>query len=140
MSHRPEQIASLLHRAIQDVIAKGLHDPRASGLITITGVEVSRDLRSATVLVSVFPEDRQKLTMHALQHASRHIRRQVSDMVALKQTPDLNFRLDMSLKKQAEVFQALSRAQVSTPPNTGNTTDSPSGSPPAPDAPTEQDA
>lgn len=109
MSRRAEQIAALLRTALQEVFARGFQDPRIRGLITITSVTLSEDLRSATVMISVLPEERQELTMHGLSAAARHIRHQVSDKIDLRYTPDLYFRLDTSLKKQAGVFEALAK-------------------------------
>lgn len=110
MSHRKEQVASTLRRAIQQVLGRGLNDPRIRGLVTVTGVEVPPDLRTATVLVSVLPEERQTLTIKGIQDASRHIRREVGELVAMRQVPELYFKLDVSLKRQAEAIQAISKA------------------------------
>lgn len=109
MSRRAEQVASLLRTAIQEVIARGFQDPRIRGLITITELTVSPDLKTATIMVSVLPEERQDLTMHGLRAAATHIRHQVSDRLDLRVTPDLHFKVDSSLKKQAGVFEALAR-------------------------------
>jgi ribosome-binding factor A len=110
MSRRTQQMASEIHKAIQEVIDRGLHDPRISGLITVTGVRVTDDLKSAFVEVSILPGEKQTLTMHGLRAAARHIRRQVGDLIAIKQMPEVVFRLDESLKKQAGVLDAISRA------------------------------
>ncbi len=109
MTRRAEQIASLLRTAVQEVIARGFQDPRIRGLITITDLTVSPDLKAATIMVSVLPVDRQDLTMHGLRAAATHIRHQVSDRLDLRVTPDLHFKLDNSLKKQAGVFEALAK-------------------------------
>jgi ribosome-binding factor A len=109
VSHRREQVASTLQRAVQQVIAKGLQDPRISGMITVTAVEVSPDLKAATVLVSILPADRERLTMHGLRDAASHIRRQTGDLVDMRQVPELTFRLDSSLKKQADVYTAIAK-------------------------------
>ena len=53
---------------------------------------------------------KQDLTMHGLRAAARHIRREVGDHVAIKQMPELVFRLDQSLKKQAGVLDAIAKA------------------------------
>lgn len=109
MTRRAEQIASLLRTAVQEVIARGFQDPRIRGLITITDLTVSPDLKAATIMVSILPEDRQELTMHGLRAAATHIRHQISDRLDLRVTPDLHFKLDNSLKKQAGVFEALAK-------------------------------
>jgi|GEM_PF-1508684 len=116
MSRRHEQVGSVLQQAIQDFLARGLHDPRVGGLVTVTAVRVSEDFATADVMVSVLPAEREQLAMHGLRHAAGHIRREVGDKVALRQMPRLNFRLDRSLKKEAEVLRALAKAAEVTPP------------------------
>jgi ribosome-binding factor A len=108
-SHRPEQLASAIREAVQQIIDRGLQDPRVSGLITITGVKVSQDLRNATISVSVMPEEKQNLTLHGLQNAGRHIRREAGELVNIRQLPELSFKLDTSLKKQAAVLEELEK-------------------------------
>lgn len=110
MSRRSEQIASMLQRSIQEVIDRGFHDPRISGLITVTGVRLPEDMKTASVTVSVMPADRQELTMHGLRSAAAHIRREVGELVAMRQVPQLHFKLDESLKKQAAVMAAIAKA------------------------------
>ena len=107
---RPDQLGTILHRAIQARLDKGLADPRITGLITVTGVKVSPDLKTATVSVSVMPHDKQDLALHGLRSAARHIRREVGDEVAIHRLPELAFRLDKSLEKQAGVLEAIARA------------------------------
>jgi ribosome-binding factor A len=110
MSRRHDQVESTLLRAIQEVMGRGLADPRISGLITITSVELSADFKTCGVMVSVLPEDRQELVVHGLRDAARHIRREVGDIVDMKQVPDLFFKLDLSLKRQAAAYRAIAQA------------------------------
>lgn len=119
MTHRRERLASSIQRAIQDILARGLDDPRVRGLITITGVEVSGDLRTAVVLTSVLPAERQDLTLHALRHAAPRIRRLIHERVEVAHLPDLEFRLDESLKRQAGVMAAIARARDERPADPG---------------------
>src|SRR5204863_7128593 len=70
VSRRSDQFGAELTRAVQEVLARGLQDPRVSGLITVTGVNVTENLSDATVSVSVLPEDRQELTLHGLRGAA----------------------------------------------------------------------
>jgi ribosome-binding factor A len=72
-------------------------------------------MATAMIFISVYPEEKQDLSMHALRHAAKHIRREASELMAIRKMPNLDFRLDTSLKKQAEVFDALSKARQSTP-------------------------
>ncbi len=110
MTRRNEQYTAELTRAIQEVLVRGLQDPRISGLITVTGVKVTEDLRDATVSISVLPVEKQQLTMHGLQGAAAHIRRAVGERMDARRIPTLNFRLDSALKKEAGVLRALAQA------------------------------
>lgn len=98
---------------MQQVLGQGLSDPRAEGaMITVTDLKISPDLKNATVLVSVYPEQKQNLTLHALKHAESHLRHEVSDLVAMKQVPAIRFDLDTSIKKQSEVLAALAKVSA----------------------------
>lgn len=110
MNRRQLQLASTLQRTTQGVINRGLADPRVRGLITITKVEVSPDLRMATFLISVLPEDVEPLTMHGLRSAAKRIRHDVSDKIAMARTPEFRFKLDKTLKAQANVLHAIAKA------------------------------
>ncbi|MFO0832153.1 MAG: 30S ribosome-binding factor RbfA [Phycisphaerales bacterium] len=114
MSHKHEHLESSIDRAIREVISRGFNDPRISGLITVTGVRVTPDHTTAFVDVSILPEERSELTMHGLTAAARHIRREVGELVRTRQMPELHFRLDRSLKRQASVLEALDRAKEQT--------------------------
>ena len=107
MSKRQAQVESLLKRAVATVLQRGLSDPRIQGMVSVTDIDVSPDLRHATVLVSIVPEKFESRTIHGLQDATLHIQRQVNKAVALRVVPHLHFKLDQSLKKQAEVFAAI---------------------------------
>ncbi len=110
MNRRQLQLASTLQRTTQGVINRGLADPRVRGLITITSVDISPDLRLATFHVSILPEDAESLTMHGLRSAAKRIRHDVSDKIAMSRTPEFRFKLDKMLKAQANVLHAISKA------------------------------
>jgi ribosome-binding factor A len=110
MTQRTEQVASTLKRAIQEVLSRGLSDPRVQGLITITRVEVSGDLAKATVFCTVTPLEHEELSLHGLQSASNWIRRQVSDKVRFRRMPQFLFRIDEQLLKQREVLASIAEA------------------------------
>lgn len=111
MSRRQEQLASVLREAIQEVISRGIADPRISGLITVTSLEISPDLEYASIRVSVLPADRQMLTFHGIKAAGAYIRREVGNKVKNRKLPKFNFELDSSLKKQMGVIEALEHAK-----------------------------
>ncbi len=109
MSRRTEQVASALHRAIQEVLTQGLADPRVEGLlITVIDVHLGEDLADATVRVSVLPDRNPSAAIHALNDAAGFIRRKAGDRIVLSRLPALTFRLDKSLKRQAAVLREIS--------------------------------
>ena len=110
MSQRTDRISVLLRQAIQKIIAKGLHDPRVSGLITVTKITTADDLTQSTIYISVLPADRADLTLHGLRAASTHIRHQVGAEVAVRRIPTLVFKLDSTSSKQAGILDAIARA------------------------------
>jgi ribosome-binding factor A len=114
MSRRSEQLGSTLKSAIQEVLQRGLQDPRVSGLITVTAVRVTEDLKTALVSISVLPESKQELTMHGLRAAAKHVRHHVGELVDARQMPEIIFKLDQTLKKQAAVMDAISKAVADT--------------------------
>ena len=110
MTQRTEQVASTLKREVQEVLSRGIADPRVQGLITITRIDVSADLANATVYCTVTPAKHQELSLHGLQSASRWIRRQVADKVRFRRMPQFRFRIDEQLLKQQEVLASIAEA------------------------------
>jgi ribosome-binding factor A len=111
LSHRLEQLTSAIDRGVREVFARGFSDPRISGLITVTNVRVLPDLSQAIISVSVLPETKEQLTLHGLEAATKHIRREVGELVNTRTLPHFSFRLDKSLKKEAAVLQDLDRVR-----------------------------
>ena len=111
MSRRTQQVAGELRQAVQEVLARGLSDPRVRGLVTITEVTLSNDLTQATLMVSVLPEEHEELTLHGLTAASRFIRREAAERLAMHRLPQLAFKIDRRLKRQAGVLDAIARAR-----------------------------
>lgn len=110
MSFRKQQVESTLRRTISTVLARELSDPRIVGLVSVTRVSVSPDLRDALVFVSVMPEKYQKRSLAGLRHAAGHIQSLVLKQMTLKAAPKLDFRLDEAIKKEAGVLDAIRRA------------------------------
>ena len=106
-SFRPLQVSSLLSRVIQERLARGLSDPRYRGLVSVTEVKVGSDLRTAVVRVSVLPEKYGPRVLHALKSATSLLRRQIRSETALRRVPELEFRLDDSIKRDAQIAEAI---------------------------------
>lgn len=108
---RLERINSLLRRVIAESMFTVMQgDSVAPGLITVTGVTCGKDLRDATVKVSVFGDGELKETaIRHLKHNARRFQQIINREVKLKFTPRLCFQLDLSLEKGDEVLSILNR-------------------------------
>ena len=109
MSYRKQQVESTLRRALSHVLSVQMSDPRIRGMVSVTSVDVSPDLHTARVGVSVLPETYQKRTIQGLRHAGRHIHAQVCKQVRMRTVPQFVFHPDDSIKKQAQVFAAINQ-------------------------------
>lgn len=104
---RKLQLESLLLKAVQERMARGLSDPRVRGLITVTRLELSQDLKRAKAFVTVLPAEHAELTMHGIRAAAGKIRKDVMEKVHLREMPALDFAYDEGLKAQMEVMALL---------------------------------
>jgi ribosome-binding factor A len=109
---RKLQLESLLLRSLQARMAKGLSDPRIRGLVTVTRLELSADLRRAKAFISVMPHEHAELTMHGLRAATGKVRRDVMEGIHLKEMPTLEFVYDDGLKAQLDVIALLAKDRL----------------------------
>ena len=108
---RVERIDSLLKRVIAEAMFSVMQgDSVQPGLITVTGVSCGKDLRDATVRVSVFGDDALKETaMQHLRHNAKRFQQIINREVKMKFTPRLTFQLDLSLEKGDEVLAIIDK-------------------------------
>ena len=106
-TRRAAKAAEAIRETVSMTILVGLRDPRVKN-VTVLRAEVSGDLRSAKVYVSVMGDAKaQSLTMHGLDSARGFIQSKVADRLQTKNTPILKFVLDPGVKFSAETSQAL---------------------------------
>ena len=109
--NRLERVNSLLKRVVAESMFSIMQgDTVQPGLITVTEVSCGKDLRDATVKVSVFGDDALKETaLQHLRHNARRFQAAVNREVRMKFTPRLTFQLDRSLEKGDAVLAILSK-------------------------------
>ncbi len=113
-SRRPQRLALEIQHEISMMLFRDLKDRRI-GLVTITGVVMSADLRHARVFVSAMGDDRQKkASLEALNHASGWIRHELGQRIRMKFLPEIEFRADSSLEYGAHIDQLLNEANKRT--------------------------
>ncbi|MFQ5828766.1 MAG: 30S ribosome-binding factor RbfA [Candidatus Methylomirabilia bacterium] len=109
---RIDRVNQLIKEEISGLLQRELKDPRL-GFVTITDVEVSKDLRTAKVYVSVLgPEEQWRSTLAALESAKGFIRNWLRQHLTLRFTPMLSFRADRSLAHAANIQQLLAELKA----------------------------
>ncbi|HEX8441872.1 30S ribosome-binding factor RbfA [Archangium sp.] len=107
-SNRPERVGQEIQAAIANILTRGeLKDPRI-GYITLTGVKVSQDLKTARVFYSMIgTEQERKDTQKGLEAAKGFIRREVTEAVNLRVSPEIFFSFDESLERGDRIERLL---------------------------------
>lgn len=107
MKDRAARVGRAMQQALAELIEHGaVKDPRVAGagMITVTEVRPSADLRSARVYVSVFADEKVRAAaLEGLRHAAGFLRREVGRALGLRSFPDLSFRLDDSIERGARI-------------------------------------
>ncbi len=106
-SNRLERVGELLKQEISTLFARGMKDPRI-GLVTITGVKVSPDLREAWVYYSVLGDEKvREDTAKGLAAARGVSRREIGHSVSLRITPEFHFVFDESIERGDRIERLL---------------------------------
>jgi ribosome-binding factor A len=113
---RTRRIAEQIQRELADLIRVELKDPRVTGLITVTGVEVSPDQSHAKVFFTILGDDSRKdETVEGLTRASGFLRSQLAQRMKLRTVPELHFKYDASVERGIKLTRLIDEA-VGTPP------------------------
>jgi len=103
---RAQRAGKLIQEEISKIIQRELKDPRI-GLVTVTGVDVTDDLRYAKVFITVFKEENKEKTLEGLEHAKGFIRREIGQRIKLRFTPEIEFEFDESVEHGAHIEEIL---------------------------------
>ena len=102
---RTQRIGDQMQRELAQLIQREIKDPRL-GLVTITGVEVSRDVAHAKVFITVMGQDdagKIALNMEILNDAAGYLRMLLGKSMKLRSVPQLHFHYDESIRRGAEL-------------------------------------
>ena len=112
-ARRLEKVARVIRESVSDTILNRLSDPRISGLVTVTEVDVSPDMKNATVYLSILtPENRgQDTVFEAVCHAVGHIQHQLGSDLTGRCCPQLRFEKDQKVKKTLETLRLIEQVE-----------------------------
>jgi ribosome-binding factor A len=110
---RQDQLGEVITHELSDLIRTRVKDPRV-GFASITGVEVSADLRHAKVFVSVMGNDQERQgTLAALTHAAGFLRHELAQRLTIRYTPEITFRLDESIAHGVHLIDLINKVSSS---------------------------
>lgn len=105
--NRSERVAEEIRKEVATMLFGEIHDPRI-GFVTITKVQVSKDLRHAKVYFSILGSDEEKeKTMEGLQSSSGYMRREIGKRLKLRYFPELTFKFDDSLEYASRIEKII---------------------------------
>jgi ribosome-binding factor A len=111
----PDRVGAAVREEVAAFLATGAKDPRIIGFVTVTAVEMTRDLRHAAVFVSIMGTDEERAaTLEGLRSTASHLRSRVGKALRLQFAPEISFKLDESVARAARIEHLL--AGLKEPP------------------------
>ena len=102
-------------------LMRSLKDPRLqSGLLTITHVDTTPDLRYSRIYVSALDKSQEKEMLKGLKSAAGYLRRELGSALKLRYTPELQFVADDSIMQGAHILEMLRNPNIVKPANPAN--------------------
>ncbi|MGI5962994.1 MAG: 30S ribosome-binding factor RbfA [Lawsonibacter sp.] len=118
-SNRIGRINEEIQRELATLIPN-VKDPRVTGLISVTAVDTTPDLRYAKIYISVLNQEDGSQVLKGLKSASGYLRRELGRALQLRYTPELTFVPDHSIDQGAHILQMLRDPSVVKPVNPEN--------------------
>ena len=108
-TRRQERVARVVKEVVSEAIASHLSDPRITGMVTVTRVEVTADMRHADVYLSVFAADEgeKELTFEAIVHARPRLQALLAAGLQSKICPALRLHKDEQFQKMLETMRLI---------------------------------
>ncbi len=103
---RSQRVGDLVREEVADIIMYRLKDPRI-GFVTVTGVDMSPDMKMARVFVSVLKEEDRELTMEILNSSKSYMRSLLSKRLRMKFIPTVEFKFDTSIEYGYKIDKLL---------------------------------
>ena len=110
---RSDRINEEVKKTLSSIIRE-MKDPRISPMTTLTGAEVTKDLKYAKISVSVYDKDDavRQGTVDALNHAAGFIAHELGQRMLIRRVPSLKFRLDDSIAYSIHISEILNSLDI----------------------------
>lgn len=118
--HRQGRLGEEIRKIISNMLISGIKDPRLSGMISITAVEVTSDGSYATCYVSILgsgkngapTEEEKKEVLAGFKSVSGLIKREIGHQIKLRHIPELIFKIDSSMEYGRHIDDILSTLEI----------------------------
>jgi ribosome-binding factor A len=105
---RNERVAEEIKKSASQIINNELKDPRISGLISVTKVVVTKDLRNARIFLSIYGgENEKQKVFEGIKNAEGFIRKELARRVRMKFVPEISFKIDESIEYGIHIHKLL---------------------------------
>ena len=108
VTRRQKRVGSLIKEEVSRLILEGIQDS-STYLITVTRVEMSSDLKTAHVYLSIFGSEKKETILELLEARKSHLRKSIASKVKLKYNPMLIFSLDPSAEYEERIDNAIKK-------------------------------
>lgn len=109
---RTDRIEEEIKKIVSVIIDRELKDPRLDGLISVTKVTVSKDLKYCKIFVSMLGTKDVPAAMQALESGAGYVRREVGSKVRMHSTPEIKFELDDSMEYGAHIQNIINGLDI----------------------------
>lgn len=109
-NYRSGRINEEIRKEISDIIQNHIKDPRLNAMVSVTKVDVTKDLRYAKVFVSIFGEEAaKKSTYEALKSSAGFIRHEIGQRISLRYIPEVVLELDNTIEHGMKIDALLDK-------------------------------
>ncbi|MBU0605504.1 MAG: 30S ribosome-binding factor RbfA [Candidatus Omnitrophica bacterium] len=119
-SQRSGRVQEAIRQEVSSIIHSQIRDPRL-GFLTITGVELTKDLKYARIYFSVLGGDKEKkLALRGLNSAKGYIKGLLGDRIKLRYMPEIEFKIDETLERTRHIYDLFEKIKKEKKDDTGS--------------------
>ena len=103
---RTDRIAEEIRKVISEMIQNELKDPRVKGLISVTKINLTKDLKFCKIYISVLGADKEEV-LAGIESGAGYMRKELGQRVQIRILPELQFVIDNSMEYGAHIDQVI---------------------------------
>lgn len=109
---RTDRIEEEIKKVVSKVINQELKDPRLNGLISITKVSVTKDLKYCKIYISMLGTKNVEEAMEALKSAAGYVRKEIGSNIRIHYTPEVKFEFDNSIEYGVHIQNVINNLNI----------------------------